>query len=203
MVLKVLALKIHPFRALFSASFSTPFLDPFQNDFLSLPSRPGEPTSARIDSSGALFENLGQISKKGGPKTDPVFISFSQKPCKKYPMCSHFRGLVFALVSWPRHVDFTEFAPCLRNKHGFEGPSPQNFSLWASLFCFRVHKKVICWLFVAFGQKCPIATFWYPLLCLFWPNPAPPRTFLRKGWFVGGPPNRNFRHRVNISECWI
>ena len=101
----------------------------------------------------------------------------------------------------PRHVDFTEFAPCLRNKHGFEGPSPQNFSLWASLFGFRLHKKVIFSLCVAFGQKCPSATFGYPLLCLFWPNPAPPSTFLRKGGFLGGPPNSTFRHRVNISEC--
>ena len=46
---------------------------------------------------------------------------------------THFSSLSRTI---PRHDVFTDFAPCLRNKHDFEGPSPQNPSLWASPFCF-------------------------------------------------------------------
>ena len=86
MVWKVPALKIYPFGAPFSASFSTPFLAPSKINFLSLQSHPGEPTSARIDSSGAHFGNLEPNSKKGGPRNGP--------PNRR-------NDLIFFIVQWP------------------------------------------------------------------------------------------------------
>ena len=96
MVWKVPALKIYPFGAPFSASFSTPFLVPSKINFLSLQSHPGEPTSARIDSSGAHFGNLEPNSKKGGHQNGPPF--HPKAPKIIYPVLP-FCGLVFALVS--------------------------------------------------------------------------------------------------------
>ena len=95
MVMEVQAPPNGSLLAPFSASFSTPFLEPFQNYFLSLPSRPGEPTSARIDSSGALFENLEPNSKKGGHQNGPPFRPKSES-LVRYLL--PFRGLVFGLV---------------------------------------------------------------------------------------------------------
>ena len=53
-------------------SVSVPISDPSKNDFFSIRSLPGEPTSARIKSSGALFGTQGTESEKRGPKMDPV-----------------------------------------------------------------------------------------------------------------------------------
>ena len=86
MVLELQAPPNASLLAPFSASFSTPFLAPSKNNFLSLQSHPGEPTSARIDSSGAHFGNLEPNSKKGGPRNGPpnrgndLIFNFTQWP---------------------------------------------------------------------------------------------------------------------------
>ena len=114
----------------FLGSVSVSISDPSKNDFLSLQSLPGEPTSAHRFSSGVLFGTQGADFKKRGSKNEPQ--NRTERP--KVRKC--LVPSAFCDCSWSRLGSLsTPKAPkasflSFFHRFGFHFGSP-----WASFLC--------------------------------------------------------------------